>query len=198
MITEYKLATILSKLEEHPNPKYTLEQYSITPSIAARVLFLAKNDFKNRIVYDLGCGTGRLAIGAALLGAKISFGIDFDIDALEIAEKNSKYVEEVTGIPITKICRWINLDVMKLNTKADVVIQFPPFETGDLFFKKALELSNIVYSIHKSSEAMEIRLKELCKEYKFRLIGIKKFEYRIPWKEGKKIGFEIMLVVAKS
>lgn len=39
---------------------------------------------------DLGCGTGILAIAAALLGAKPVDGFDFDPAAVKVANKNSK------------------------------------------------------------------------------------------------------------
>ncbi|HEX2747339.1 MAG TPA: 50S ribosomal protein L11 methyltransferase [Verrucomicrobiales bacterium] len=39
---------------------------------------------------DLGCGTGILAIAAALLGAKPVEGFDFDPAAVKVANKNSK------------------------------------------------------------------------------------------------------------
>ena len=41
-------------------------------------------------VQDLGCGTGILAIGAKLLGAKKVVGYDKDIKALEIAKLNAR------------------------------------------------------------------------------------------------------------
>ncbi len=197
MLTEHKLGVVLSKLEEHPSPKYMLEQYSITPGVAAHMLFMAKDDLKGRVVYDLGCGTGRLAIGAAMLGAKTVVGIDIDRDALAAAERNARYAEKVTGIAVSNICRWVNSDIFNVKKPTDTVIQFPPFELGDMFFKKALGLANVVYSIHKSSEGMEREIKKDCKRYEFRLVQVKKFDYKLAWKEGKKVGFEIMLVVAK-
>ncbi|HLC59619.1 MAG TPA: 50S ribosomal protein L11 methyltransferase [archaeon] len=198
MLTEYGLGAVLSKLEENPNPKYTLEQYSITPGIAAHILFLAKNDIKGKTVYDLGCGAGRLAIGAALLGAKTVFGVDLDKEVLRTADNNARFVEKVTGMPIRRNCRWLQMDIMKIATKADVVIQFPPFEAGSFFFEKALTLSNKVYSIHKSSEMMEKSVMEACREHGFMIHEMKKFDYTLKWKSGKTSGFEIMLVIAKK
>ena len=40
-------------------------------------------------VADLGCGTGRLAIGAAIAGASVT-GFEIDEDALKIARDYSK------------------------------------------------------------------------------------------------------------
>ncbi len=198
MLTEHKLAVVLSKLEEHPNPKYALEQYSITPGVAAHILFLAKGDIEGKTVYDLGCGTGRLAIGAALLGAGAVFGVDMDPDTRIVAERNAMYAEKVTGLPVARTCKWVHADVFKLDAKADTVIQFPPFELGDVFFRKALEISDTVYSIGKSSEAMESRISWICREHGFDICNVKKFDYKIAWRDGGKVGFEIMLTAAKK
>lgn len=197
MLTEHKLAVVLSKLEEHPNPKYALEQYSITPGIAAHILFLAKDDIADKVVYDLGCGTGRLAIGAALLEARTVFGVDLDRYASVVAQRNALYAEKVTGAPVGRVCKWVHADAMKLSEKADVVIQFPPFELGDVFFRKALEMSNIVYSINKSSDAMERQIIQSCDDKNFNRCQVKKFDYKLAWRDSGKVSFEIMLTVAK-
>ena len=41
-------------------------------------------------VLDLGCGTGRLALGASYLGAKDVVGVDIDRLAIKTASENSK------------------------------------------------------------------------------------------------------------
>ena len=46
-------------------------------------------DFKEKLVLDMGCGTGVLAILASKLGASSLVGIDFDEWAVENAEENS-------------------------------------------------------------------------------------------------------------
>ena len=54
---------------------------------------------------DLGCGTGRLGLGAAFLGAEEVVGIDIDPVAIKIAQKNA----EKAGL--TDKVQWINGDV---------------------------------------------------------------------------------------
>ncbi len=122
----------------------------MTPGdVAASLLNLAYSheSIRGKTVYDLGCGTGRLAIGAALLGAEEVLGVDVDGEALEIADKNAGQVEVEV--------EWREAEVEGLElSKADTVIQNPPFgvqkKGADMvFLEKALELGDEVYSIHK-------------------------------------------------
>ena len=62
------------------------------PSIASSMLYIAayaNNDIEGKTVLDLGCGTGRLALGASYLGAKTVVGIDIDKLAIKTAVENS-------------------------------------------------------------------------------------------------------------
>ena len=72
LIRKLDLERFLSTIKPHSNPKANLEQYTITESTAATMLYLAAYtycDIIGKRVLDLGCGTGRLALGAAFLGA---------------------------------------------------------------------------------------------------------------------------------
>lgn len=81
----------LERLEGFPEPKAALEQYPTPAPLAARLLFEAfqHGDIEGRRVCDPGCGTGVLAIGAALLGAGQVTGIEIDPGAIGIARKNA-------------------------------------------------------------------------------------------------------------
>lgn len=46
-----------------------------------------------RTVLDLGCGTGMLALGAALVGSDLVFGVDIDGEALTVAQSNVEELE---------------------------------------------------------------------------------------------------------
>jgi putative methylase len=198
MLTRDDFELILSRLKEHPNPKYHLEQYSITPGVATRILFLAKDDIENKVVYDLGCGTGRFAIGAALLGAKVVYGVDIDKEAIDAAKENAKIIENYTHYPIVKKCKWVTKDIKKLKAEADTVIQFPPFTLDKMFFEKALEIGKNVYSIQRATPETEKKLKKICRKFKAKIVKTEKFPYHIPWREGSKSGYVILLVVAKK
>ena len=47
-------------------------------------------DIVDKSVLDLGCGTGRLGLGAAFLGAKEVVGIDIDPVAIKTARENAE------------------------------------------------------------------------------------------------------------
>ena len=73
IIRKLDLELFLSKIASQPTPQAQLEQYTLSPPVAATMLYLAaytNNDIADKAVFDLGCGTGRLALGAAYLGAR--------------------------------------------------------------------------------------------------------------------------------
>ncbi|MFQ5975055.1 MAG: METTL5 family protein, partial [Candidatus Hydrothermarchaeales archaeon] len=109
----------LQKCKSFKDPKAYLEQYTIPADIAADVLYLAylKGDIAGKVVYDLGCGTGRLAIGSVLLGAREVWGFDKDQDALLIARMNSSNI----GVDV----KWREMDIANVKGKCDTVVQNP-------------------------------------------------------------------------
>lgn len=149
-IRKKELEIILQKLEAYSNPDLKLEQYMTPGDVAAALLHLAYSQgaIKDKVVYDLGCGTGRLTVGAALLGAKKMVGIDIDKSALEVARQNAEEMK----VDI----EWVCSDVGRVESQdVDTVIQNPPFGVqrrgADMvFLGKALDLADEVYSLHKA------------------------------------------------
>ena len=104
-----------------PEPEARLEQVA-TPSDAAAELLtdaLARGDLEGRTVLDLGTGTGRLAIGAALLGAASVAGVETDSAALDVARRNA----EEAGVEI----HWVHSTVDRYRIPADTTLLNPPF-----------------------------------------------------------------------
>jgi putative methylase len=142
---------MLQQVKPHPAPKVVLEQYSVPADLAAEILFAASyvhDDIQGKSVADLGTGTGRLALGAAILGARHVVGIDVDEASIAIAFQTSKS----SGLQID----WILGDIESLRGHVDTVLMNPPFGTkkphADIeFLKVALNIGKVVYSIHKSS-----------------------------------------------
>lgn len=141
----------LQSIEAHPHPKVRLEQYPVPADLAAEILFRAcyvYDDIEGRSIIDLGAGTGRLTIGAALLDANYTVGVDSDEEAIRIARANAKKLRVQVD--------WVLGDVTLLRGRVDTVVMNPPFGTKQIhadtrFLEVALGLASVVYSIHKTS-----------------------------------------------
>ena len=93
---------ILSKMEGFSQPDPAKEQYKTDSEIAATILWNAfmQGDIKDKVVADLGAGTGVLGLGALALGAKFVFLVELDETALEIARKkcpDTALIEELAA-----------------------------------------------------------------------------------------------------
>ena len=151
MVTKNSLGKILSGLKGFENPEFRLEQY-ITPSeIVSDFLWFCymQGDIKNKVIADLGCGTGMLGIGALLLGAKKVYFIDKSAKALEIAKNNFNSLKLAKNSAVF-LCQ----DVKNFNNNVDTVIENPPFgvknEHADKgFLEQAVKISDKIYSFHK-------------------------------------------------
>jgi len=159
LVRKRRIEILLSQVEPHPSPKAYLEQYTIPSEVAAEILYLAAytyNDIVGKKVVDLGCGTGRLVIGAALLGAKEAVGIDIDKTAIEVAVQNAKKLDVENKIS------WVAGDIEALCGSFDTVLQNPPFgvqrrKADRKFLAKALQLGRHIYSLHKAGNEEFIR-----------------------------------------
>ena len=152
LIRKLDLELFLASLDPQQNPKAELEQYTTPEGIAANMLYLAAytyGDIDGKSVLDLACGTGRLGLGAAYLGAEEVVGIDIDQLAIKTAKENASKA----GLNV----QWINGDVGAITGHFDTVLQNPPFgvqnrEADRAFLVKALEVGNAVYSLHNHPE----------------------------------------------
>lgn len=141
-----KLEMLLEKVAGFEKPNAFLEQYATPALLAAEILHYAymQGDLEDT-VYDLGCGTGMLAIGAKLLGAEDVVGFDLDRKALEVARANA----EQMGVDV----EFVHSDVSEVEGHAHTVVMNPPFgaqaKGNDRpFLLSALKHSDVVYSIH--------------------------------------------------
>jgi len=156
-----QLEILLERLDGFSNPSPLHEQYATPASVAAEMLFLAYMHGDLGVVCDLGCGTGILAIGAALLGAR-AIGVEIDRQALAEARRNA----EKLGVHVDFVLGSVSSISLK---GIDTVVMNPPFgaqraSLGDrAFLRKAMEVAEAIYSIHnKGSEGFIRRFVEPC------------------------------------
>ena len=150
LLRKLDLELFLSQIKPHPDPKANLEQYTITETVAATMLYIAAyvyDDVIGKTVLDLGCGTGRLALGASLLGADMVVGVDIDKSAIVAASKNAKE----TGLK--ERAQWVTGDISAITGNFDTVLQNPPFgvqtrSADRKFLEKALAAGHSLYSLH--------------------------------------------------
>ena len=105
------------------------------------------HDLQGEII-DLGTGTGRLAIGAAMMGSTRVVGVDIDAKSIALAREN--------GIAAGVQVKWVVSDIKEVVGGYDTVIMNPPYGTRSphldvQFLERAFELAPVLYSIHKSS-----------------------------------------------
>ena len=170
------LAIALSALRGFSKPEVRAEQYMTDPEIAATVLWDAymKGDIKERVIADLGCGTGVLGIGALLLGAKKVYFVESDSLAIEMAKENVQNIESESS------AEFLFMDVGGFEEKADVVIMNPPFGTKSehsdrKFLERAFGISKVVYSFHKSETKQFVEA--FAKDNKFDITQAIDFRY---------------------
>jgi putative methylase len=167
----------LSKLHIFETPRLKLEQYPVSSEVASELLYMAgfeNSDLHGRII-DLGTGTGRLAIGAVLMGAKDVTGIDVDEKTLEIAAQNASMTKTSVN--------WILSDVENATGVFDTVLMNPPYGTRTKnadrkFLEKAFDLAPTIYSIHKSSTRNFVI--DFVKQHERQVIQVRKMKLKIP------------------
>jgi len=117
-----------------------------------------RNDVKNRYIADLGCGTGRISIASAFMGAERVLCIDLSCHDLETVNILSKEFELDHVIDI--VCWDVNKEIF---VNVDTTIMNPPFGVYRrgydlLFLNRAFSISRrSIYSIHKyNKESIEL------------------------------------------
>jgi putative methylase len=157
MATKRALVQQLGVVAGFEDPRAPLEQYRTPPELAAHLVHLAdlRGDVEDRTVLDLGCGTGMLALGAALRGPDRVVGVDIDPAPLGTARKNERKVASKTSVS------WVRADATDLPLDPDpattTVVMNPPFgaqsgnEHADReFLASAASVASVTYSIHNA------------------------------------------------
>jgi putative methylase len=160
MSTKTRLTQQLAVVAGFEDPRVALEQYRTPPDLAAHLIHTADlhDDVEDRTVVDLGCGTGMLALGAALRGPRAVVGLDVDPGALATAVDNQGRV--ASHSPVS----WVRADASAAPLCPDApttVVMNPPFgaragnEHADRgFLETTAGIAEVSYSIHNAdSEA---------------------------------------------
>jgi putative methylase len=149
-ISKRQLEIQLGKLRILQTPQLQLEQYPVSAKVAAELLHMAgfeHHDLHGETI-DLGTGTGRLAIGAAMMGSMRVVGVDIDEKSIALAKENAL----AAGVQV----KWVVSDIKEVVGRYDSVLMNPPYGTRSPhldveFLERAFELAPVLYSIHKSS-----------------------------------------------
>ncbi|WP_229122587.1 METTL5 family protein [Halapricum desulfuricans] len=153
MVTKSALAQQLGVVAGFDDPRAPLEQYRTPPEVAASLIHTAdlQGDIEGRTVVDLGCGTGMLALAAALRGPRRVVGVDLDAAPLATARDNERRVGTTSAVD------WVRADATKLPLSVEnaTVVMNPPFGAQDgnehadrAFLETASEIATVSYSIH--------------------------------------------------
>ncbi|MHB9286187.1 METTL5 family protein [Halobacteriales archaeon Cl-PHB] len=156
MSTKSQLTQQLGVVAGFDDPRVDLEQYRTPPELAAHLVHTAdlQGDVQGRTIVDLGCGTGMLALGAALRGPLSVVGLDLDPGPLATARKNERRVASTTPVS------WIRADATRAPlcpTGPTTVLMNPPFgaqsgnEHADReFLETTATIADVSYSIHNA------------------------------------------------
>ena len=193
----------LQKIPEFFSPKPDLEQYLTPAPIAADLLFTAAQygDIENKIVADLGCGTGIFSVGAYLCGAAQVVGFDIDCDCINQARN---YVFE-NNFNVNFVLERIK----NVNIVCDTAIMNPPFgaQKGNIradraFIEKGFQISSVMYFlclsktvdfIEKMVSALQGEI-DFKKDYSFRM----KKTYDFHEKKAQNFDVSLLRILTKK
>lgn len=171
------------------NPKIELEQYCIDAQSAVDIVYFAGvefSDIRNKLVIDLGAGTGRLSIACAFLQASYVVSVDIDINALNILKTNVRDLN-LENI-ILPLCADVNhFEIVRQQLPKDLrvtTIENPPFgvqkRTADRFFlQKAFSFSDVVYSIHLANQKVHQFLRKFIKKFNWEIDYVFPFHLKL-------------------
>jgi len=188
----------LQEVDEFDEPKILLEQYPTRPHIAACMIHTIASSFddiEDRIILDLGCGSGVLAIGCVMLGAGAVIGVDIDPDALDVCQQNLEAFDMDNVDLVNTSVRQID-SVMR--DKVEVVVMNPPFGTKhnkglDLeFLEQGIKLATrAVYSLHKTSTRDHVLKKGESWGTKPQVVAELRYDLPATYKHHKKASVDI-------
>jgi len=116
------------------------------PTTALCLNWLDQAEVKDKIVIDYGCGSGILAIAAALLGAKKVVGVDIDPQALQATQANAERNDVQIETYLPENCPEITADLVIANILAGPLQSLVPTLVGLSTSNADIVLSGILDS----------------------------------------------------
>jgi putative methylase len=159
MATKSELTQQLGVVAGFDSPRADLEQYRTPPELASHLVHTAdlQGDIEDHVVVDLGCGTGMLALGAALRGPSAVVGVDVDPGPLSTAHDNEHRIASASSVS------WVRGDAARVPLSLDeptTVVMNPPFgaQSGNehadrAFLETTAQLADTSYSVHNADSA---------------------------------------------
>jgi len=177
------LEIFLERLTGFKTPSPRLEQYPVSARVAAEMIWIAnfRNDIFQRKIVELGCGTGKLAVACALLGASHVTGIDIDSSIIKIARTNSG------RLGLQNQLSWVcgDIEVIRATSLFDVVVMNPPFgirgpERDIRFLNHAMKLAFVIYSLHLGRQKNRTYISEVVAKRGFTIDFVSRMAMDIP------------------
>lgn len=206
-IKKKDLITIIQNTRCFNQPKVELEQYCIDAVSAVDIIFFAGvefNDITDKVIFDLGAGTGRLSLACAFLNPIKIISVDIDKTALKILRQNFDTVK--FNFPIYPICCDLEHFPIVLNSLdlsiGITTIMNPPFgvqnrKADRIFLERAFSFSDVVYSLHLSGEKNRVFIKRFVQklgwkiDYFFSYLLLLEKTFHFHKKKTKKINIDV-------
>lgn len=162
VINKKELIFQIERTETFTDPKIQLEQYTIDATSAVDIIYCAGfefNDINQKLIVDLGAGTGRLSIASSFFNPIYILSVDIDFNTLYILQKNVKKLNlERKIFPICADVKHFDISkiVLLRNLKITTIMN-PPFgvqkKTADRkFLECAFLFSDVIYSVHLANK----------------------------------------------
>ncbi|MHA1368425.1 MAG: METTL5 family protein [Promethearchaeota archaeon] len=173
-----------------------LEQYCTDTKAAVELLFIAgfmNDDIQDKVIVDLGTGTGRLAIASIMFGAARSIGIEIDSHAIQIARSNVKMFGlekwvELLNMDVRHVKNFLNVESTFFKREEVTVLMNPPFgvhrKGADVEFLNAamsFPKSKCIYSFHLKNEKNRAFLRDHALKRGWVVESIRETRMCIPW-----------------
>lgn len=208
-----ELVSLIRNTETYRDPKVRLEQYCIDPASAVDIVFFAGfefDDIRDKVILDLGAGTGRLSITSAFLQAHSIISVDIDPQAAAILRENIVNLNLTHIInPLISDMRTLEFSKEFIENHAITTLMNPPFgvqtrKADRIFLQKAFSFSDVIYSIHMAGKKVHGFLDKFSREfgwiidYTYPLLMTLEKSYKFHTQKTKKINTRVYRFIKKS